>query len=227
MKQPDRDGSRTAGAGATVLKRDLFGEVRRLDGDAGTCIVRDSRGAPVWIRWLARRLLANEAQALAAADGIDGVPELYRHHRDVLERSHIDGLPMQDARPYNRPYFRDAFRLLCRLHRAGIVHNDLAKEPNLLVRPDGSPAFIDFQLAGVSRKRGRLFRLLAREDLRHLLKHKRTYCRDALTAREHRILARPSALSRAWMAAGKPVYLFVTRRLLGWADREGAGDRIR
>jgi hypothetical protein len=23
----------------------------------------------------------------------------------------------------------------------------------------------------------------------------------------------------------KPVYLFVTRRLLGWADREGAADR--
>jgi hypothetical protein len=27
------------------------------------------------------------------------------------------------------------------------------------------------------------------------------------------------------MSTGKPVYRFVTRRLLGWADREGAGDR--
>jgi hypothetical protein len=27
------------------------------------------------------------------------------------------------------------------------------------------------------------------------------------------------------MASGKPVYRFITRRLLGWADREGAGDR--
>lgn len=227
MRQPDSDSGRPAGAGSTVLKRDLFGEVRRLDGAEGTRIVRDTRGAPLWIRWLARRLLANEARALAAADGIDGVPELYQYHRDVLRRSHIDGLPMQEARPFSRPYFRAAFRLLCRLHRAGIVHNDLAKEPNLLVRPDGSPAFIDFQLAGVSRKRGRLFRLLAREDLRHLLKHKRTYCRDALTAREHRILAKPSMLSRSWMATGKPAYLFITRRLLGWADREGAGDRTR
>ena len=32
-------------------------------------------------------------------------------------------------------------------------------------------------------------------------------------------------LSRTWMATGKPAYLFVTRRLLGWSDREGAGDR--
>jgi len=225
MTQPDSDSERPAGAGATVLKRDLFGEVRRRDGADGAHIVRDTRGAPVWIRWLARRLLANEARALAAAVGIDGVPELHQYRCDVLERGYIDGLPMQEARPRSRPYFRDALRLLCRLHRAGIVHNDLAKEPNLLVRPDGSPAFIDFQLAGVSRRRGRLFRILAREDLRHLLKHKRTYCHDALTARERRILAKPSALSRAWMAAGKPAYLFITRRLLGWADREGAGDR--
>lgn len=227
MRQPDSDTERPAGAAATVLKSDLFGEVRRLDGVEGARIVRDTRGAPAWIRWLARKLLANEARALAAADGIDGVPELYQYHRDVLERGHIDGLPMQEARPYGRPYFRAAFRLLCRLHRAGIVHNDLAKEPNLLVRPDGSPAFIDFQLASVSRRRGRLFRILAREDLRHLLKHKRTYCREGLTAREHRILAQPSVLSRAWMATGKPVYHFITRRLLGWADREGAGDRTR
>jgi hypothetical protein len=27
------------------------------------------------------------------------------------------------------------------------------------------------------------------------------------------------------MKTVKPVYLFVTRRLFGWADREGAGDR--
>jgi len=65
----------------------------------------------------------------------------------------------------------------------------------------------------------------AREDLRHLLKHKRTYCPDALTDRERRILASPSWIARAWRASGKRVYLFVTRRLLRWQDREGAGDR--
>jgi hypothetical protein len=27
------------------------------------------------------------------------------------------------------------------------------------------------------------------------------------------------------MGTIKPVYLFVTRRLIGWADREGASDR--
>ena len=84
---------------------------------------------------------------------------------------------------------------------------------------------MDFQLAWFNPRRGRLFRVLAHEDLRHLLKHKRTYCADRLTRREKQILANPSVPSRIWMRTGKPVYLFVTRKLLGWADREGAADR--
>ena len=49
--------------------------------------------------------------------------------------------------------------------------------------------------------------------------------RNRLTARQRRILARPSLISRIWMATGKKVYLFVTRRIFRWRDREGAGDR--
>lgn len=132
---------------------------------------------------------------------------------------------MQLARPGDPAYFRAARSLLARLHRRGIAHNDLAKEPNWLVTPEGAPALVDFQLAVVSQRRGRVFRLLAREDIRHLLKHKRSYCPERLTARERRILATPSGASRLWMATGKPAYTFVTRHIFGWADREGAGDR--
>lgn len=132
---------------------------------------------------------------------------------------------MQVARPTDPHYFREALRLTRRMHRAGIAHNDLAKEPNWLVLENGMPAIIDFQLAIVTQRRHRAFRLLAREDLRHLLKHKRTYCPEHLTARQRSILARKAWPARIWMASGKPAYLFVTRRLLGWSDREGAGDR--
>jgi hypothetical protein len=76
-------------------------------------------------------------------------------------------------------------------------------------------------------KRGALARALGHDDLRHLLKHKRTYLPDRLTARERRILATQSIVSRVWMASGKKVYLFVTRKILRWRDREGAGDRAR
>ena len=210
---------------ARLFKKDLFGEVWLQRDGKSTVILRDTRPSAWWTRPLARSLLRREARALAVLDGIDGVPGLHHFDADTLARSYISGEPMQVAKPADAAYFRGAARLLRRLHRLGVVHNDLAKEPNLLVRDDGSAAFIDFQLAGYSRKRGRLFRIAAREDIRHLLKHKRTYRPQDLTQRELRILARPGPMSRAWMAVGKPVYLFVTRRLLGWSDREGAGDR--
>jgi RIO-like serine/threonine protein kinase len=208
-----------------LLKKDLFGEIR-LNTVAGECrIVRDSGCANPWVRWLSRRLMRREAAVLAALAGIDGVPQLIELERDRLSRGFLEGKPMHRARPRDPAYFLAAARLLRKLHRAGVVHNDLAKEPNLLVRPDGSPAILDFQLALFSRRRDRLFRLLAYEDIRHLLKHKRTYCPQCLTTRELGILANPSLASRFYMRTVKPAYLLVTRRLLGWRDREGAGDR--
>ena len=208
-----------------LLKKDLFGEVWHTGIGSQQRIVRDAGAARRWLRWLARHLLQREARALAALDGLRGIPELIEIRSDSLVRSYLAGTPMHRGQPRDPGYFRAAAALLRKLHRANVVHNDLAKEPNLLVQPNSTPALIDFQLAWHANRRGRLFRLLAYEDLRHLLKHKRTYCAQHLTERERTILANPSPLSRAWMATGKPVYLFVTRRLLGWADREGAADR--
>lgn len=210
-----------------ILKSDIFGEVRYEIAQDDGIIVRDvARSAP-WLRWLAKRLMRREAAALAQLDGLAGVPALISLQETRLERQYIAGKPMQDARPGDRQFYTECAKLLRCLHRHGVVHNDLAKEPNVLVTDDGSPAFIDYQLAWVSRRRSRLFRTLAYEDIRHLLKHKRSYCSHALTARERAILAKPAWPSRFWMAAVKPVYLFVTRRLFGWADREGAADRGR
>jgi len=46
----------------------------------------------------------------------------------------------------------------------------------------------------------------AYEDLRHLLKHKRSYARDALTPKERKILARKSLVASIWLATGKKVH---------------------
>jgi hypothetical protein len=213
----------------TPLKRDLFGEVCRLRvcSPAGRvdCVQRDTTLASFGIGWFARRLAAREARALQALRRVPGVPRLVSWDGHRLVRSWLPGVPLQKSGGVDRTYFREALRLLRRLHAAGLVHNDLAKEPNWLVGPDGTPAVVDFQLAMRPRHRGRMFRMLAHDDLRHLLKHKRTYCPSHLTARQQAILARRSPLANAWAHAGKPEYRFVTRGVLGWADREGAGDR--
>jgi hypothetical protein len=46
-----------------------------------------------------------------------------------------------------------------------------------------------------------------------------------LTARELDILARPLIGARIWRSCFKPLYHFVTRRLLGWPERDGAEER--
>lgn len=208
-----------------LLKKDLFGEIRLCDGPQGRCIVRDAGCASPWVRWLARALMRREARALAALEGVDGIPQVIRLDESELVRDYVSGEPMHRAKPVDPAYFRQTARLLRCVHRRGVVHNDLAKEPNLLVRDDGTPAFVDFQLAWYSPGRGRLFRLLGWDDIRHLLKHKRSYCPQHLSRRERGILASPSLPSRVFRTTVKPVYLFVTRRLLGWSDREGAADR--
>ena len=202
----------------------MFGGVLRV----GETVVRDTDSARPWARALARHLMRREHRALARLGlgaGIEGIPRVLDLDSTRLTRSWIEGAPMQIAKPRDPAYFRAASRLLRRLHAADVIHNDLAKETNWLVTPEGRPALVDFQLAMTLTRRRSLARALGHDDLRHLLKHKRTYLPEALTAREKRILAKQSLVSRVWMATGKKVYLFVTRRILRWSDREGAGDR--
>jgi len=209
-----------------LLKADELGRIEIIERGGVRIVRRDITAARGWARPVACRAAAREARALIGLAGIDGVPTLLAWDGRELLRSYIIGAPMQQAQPRHRSYYRDALRLLARLHRRGIVHNDLAKEPNWLVRADGSPALVDFQIAWTRGHRGRLFRLLAREDLRHLLKHKRTYCAAALSARQRAILETTAPHSRLWRATGKRLYKLIARRVFGYWDNEGKG-RVR
>ncbi len=209
-----------------ALKSDSFGRIALMRGSGGVFVRRDLRYVPWWLRvpawWLARR----EARGLLRVAGLDAMPQLLCWNGRMLDRSYLDGAAMYQRPPHgDLAYFREARRLLQRLHRRGLAHNDLAKEANWLVLVDGSPAVIDFQLAVRGDPRSRWMRLLAREDLRHLLKHKRTYCPQSITPVERRLLKRTSWLRDVWFRTGKPVYRFVTRRLLKWEDNEGQGPK--
>ena len=207
------------------LKHDALGTTRLVETVNDSFVERDTRTAYATLRWLARRLAAREAAALAALAGETGVPRLLGFDGRVVRRSFLPGRPLHEAAPRSRAYFVDALRVLRRLHRAGIAHNDLAKEANWLVTSGGACAIIDFQLATRACVRTARFRRRAYEDLRHLLKHKRTYQPQCLTARQLRLLARPTWGTRLWRALVKPPYRFVTRVVLGWPEREGPLER--
>ena len=187
---------------------------------------RDLLASPWWLLWPARWLARREAKALRWIEGMPATPRLLGWNGDYLDRSFMPGHAMYQRPPHgDLAYFRAAHKLLKQLHRRGVAHNDLAKEANWLVLEDGSPGLIDFQLATCGKARARWLRLLAREDLRHLLKHKRTYCPQAITPVERRLLKRRSWIRELWFASGKPVYRFVTRKLLHWEDNEGRGPQ--
>lgn len=213
----------------TLLKRDVFSETvtGTLEGVQDRPVVmRRLDRVPLYAWPLSQWLAARERRALDAVRGIAGCPTLIRADRTGLLRDWTKGTPLQLARPNEAAFYADARRLLREMRRAGVTHNDIAKPQNWLMTPDGHAAVIDFQLASVHRRRGWLFKVMAREDLRHLLKQKRAYAPELLTASQHRMLTQKSLPARLWMASGKKVYNFVTRRLMNWSDGEGTEDRI-
>jgi predicted Ser/Thr protein kinase len=214
-----------------LLKRDVFSTVERgrFRSDTGEvdAVLRRLDEVPWWSFLLARHLFAREKHALGLAKGLNVGPELLWSGRRALVRGFVDGVALHLAKPHGDvAYFRSAKQALRRLRRAGICHNDLAKEQNWLVGRDGQAYVTDFQLAACFAHRNRLYRVLAYEDLRHLLKHKRSYAPEALTAMERKILAKKSFAARLWLATGKKVYRAITRGLFNFTDREGGGRRL-
>jgi serine/threonine protein kinase len=214
-----------------LLKRDVFSTVERgrfrKEMDEVDAVLRRLDSVPWWSYIPARHLFARERRALALANDLHVGPELLWAGRQALVRGFINGVALHLAKPHgDHAYFHSAKVALRKLHRAGICHNDLAKEQNWLRGSDGRAYLTDFQLAHCFKTRGRLFRIAAYEDLRHLLKHKRSYAPEALTPKERKILARKSLVASVWLATGKKVYRAITRGLFNFSDREGGGRRL-
>jgi hypothetical protein len=214
-----------------LLKRDVFSTVERgryrAERSEVEAVLRRLDQVPWWSFVPALHLFEREQRALALAKGLDVGPELLWAGRRALVRGFIDGVALHLAKPHGDvAYFRSAKQALHRLHRAGICHNDLAKEQNWLMGRDGRAYLTDFQLAACFKRRSRLFRIAAYEDLRHLLKHKRSYAPEALTPKERQILSRKSLVASIWLMTGKKVYRAITRGLFNFTDREGGGRRL-
>lgn len=208
-----------------VLKADDLGSI-----EYGTFGGREAvrrRAAGGLLGPIARLLLAREARALTrlgTEEPLPGVAGLLSQDggRSLL-RSWVPGVPLHRAEVLPENFFELLAELVGGLHARGVAHNDLHKEPNILVQPDGRPGLVDFQLASVHRVgSGRLARRAA-EDLRHVEKHALRYAqRDS--ARRSRAAER-GLVARTWMATGKPLYNLVTRRLIRRPDHEGRRPR--
>jgi RIO-like serine/threonine protein kinase len=210
------------------LKRDAFGRVELVRLEAGELAIRrvacGSR-AP-GSRWIARLLLARESRALEQLQELEGVPRILAVNPGELLRSYQEGIALHATDELALDFFERLAELVVLVHARGVCHNDLHKEQNVIVGLDGRPALVDFQLASVHELGSRLQQSRAREDLRHVEKHRRRYLRDGrgpegsdfVLAKEPPL--RRSFTARVWRRTVKPVYVFVTRRLLATRDGE-------
>lgn len=213
-----------------TLKQDVFGRVELVRGPEGLLVRRVARPGVLDPRGiLARALLARERRALQALRGLRGVPQLSVADRGLaheLLRTHLAGAPLHRATHLPLDYFEHLDELVQALHARGVCHNDLHKEPNILVGEDGWPALVDFQLSSVHARQGRSFRVRVGEDLRHAEKHRARYV--SLGGAPHGVQAagagigrQRSPLAKWWRRLGKPVWDFVRGSLLRTREKEG------
>ncbi len=210
------------------LKRDVFGRVElvRLEAEQ-LAIRRVACGSRVpGSKFVARRLLAREQRALLRLEGLEGVPRLLEASRGELIRSYQSGVALPQTDELALDFFERLAELVGEVHARGVCHNDLHKEQNVIVGSDGRPALVDFQLASTHRSATRLRASREREDLRHVEKHRRRYLRDGRgpAGSEFVLAAEPplrrSFTARLWRRTLKPVYVFITRKLLRARDAE-------
>ena len=225
-----------------VLKEDAFGRVELLAGGEGARLTRRVASGGRWplSGVIARSLARRERRALSHLEGSSGVPRSVQddaaaeaalagggapRRRDVFLREWVEGVSLPLATELPEDFFDLLDDLVGELHASGVCHNDLHKEPNILVKPDGRPALVDFQLASLHPGGGASFKSRVSEDERHVHKHRTRYTREGRgpasageRGRGRGKKRRP--LSFLWRRFGKPVYLLVTRGLL--RTRDGA-----
>ena len=214
-----RSNAKSASGSAACPKRTRPGV--RLAGRERPAVCRHYSRANFLTRPISHLLARNEAKILRRLSSVadHGLPQLIHFGDGMCLRSYIEGVSLKVSQAPDQAYYDSALSLLGELHAAGVVHNDLEKPENWLVTPNGAAAIIDFQLARFFRRKGRLFRLAQREDLRHLLKNKKRFCASGLSEEETVLVktkSLPAKFNRRFL---KPIYKFVTRGLLKYSDR--------
>lgn len=124
-------------------------QVYRVDAGGRSWVVKDFARRSFWVRCtIGRLLLRRELDALQRLDGIDGVPQhAFRIDDAAIAAEFIPGVTLGQVATddMGTSFFVDLERLLNDVHARGVVHLDTRGTGNMLRRPDGKPALIDFQ----------------------------------------------------------------------------------
>lgn len=210
-----------------VLKHDVFGRIELTERDGALVVRRVACGSGVMgSRWLATRFAQREQRLLRRLSEVDRLPRALGagEQRDFY-RSYIEARPLYEVGSLGAAYWRELRALVEAVHRAGVAHNDLAKEANILVTPDGRPGLVDLQIGWALGRAPwwparQWFALLCREDVRHILKMKALHDPELVTPSERRLIEQKSWPVRLWSATLMRPYQRLIARL-GWDPSHG------
>jgi hypothetical protein len=203
----------------STLKADFFSVNYLYEREETAYVLKVSRfrfiGAFAF-QWLAWLLHHHEWSVYRRLDGTPWIPPLAgRHGRRSLLHVFVPGTTLKqyvlklkregtfDPRKHiGDDFFPRLAATLAEVHRREVGYADLAKLENVIVDEQGKPWLIDFQISwpvppsGPFRRLSlAVYRILAREDIYHLLKYKSRYRPDQLTPEEKALAERRSTLN--------------------------------
>jgi serine/threonine protein kinase len=159
--------------------------------------------------------------------GLACIPALLDRVGDTaFLRAFVAGRPLSHEHPVPEEFWPRLDAAIREVHDRGVAYIDSNKPENVLVGNDGCPYLIDFQIAWRCGPRGGhalgrwWLARLQREDLYHVLKHKRRFAPGSITPTELTSVRRRSFLIRTYRVINQP-YRMVRRPVFRWLRRTG------
>lgn len=205
-----------------TIKHDFFAATGFYLSPDGTRVVlkvgRTAEYAGLPLLWLGKWLCDREVRFYQACGDLPNVPKLLgRVGPTGFVHAYVEGRPLSKERAIPDAFFDELFALLETLHRRDIAYVDTNKPQNILQGDDGRPHLIDFQISFGLRDFGdnfvtrRILRRLQKEDVYHILKHKRKLRPDLMSDEERAAAKRVSWFIRTHRFITKP-YFLIRRR---------------
>jgi predicted Ser/Thr protein kinase len=177
-----------------------------VDVGDGPMIVKDFANKKRWVRHFGRLSISREYRAYRWLAGMQGIPALIgRVDALAFAMEKIEGPRLwfaDDRHERGADYVVELRALLDRIHARGLAHLDLRGRENILVRPGGDLAIVDFAGAAWFRPGGLghrlLFPLLSRIDETAYLKWKERLTPGQLTPAEHALARKFDRLRPLW-----------------------------
>jgi hypothetical protein len=174
------------------------------------------------IRWsIGVFLTRRETRALQKLSGVSGIPcEVKRCYAYCLHYRYMDGETLGSISNQQRKlpvsYFIEAEKLLAEMHGRKIVHLDLRRGDNWIVRSCGKPGIIDFQSAiPVALLPRNLQQKLCDIDYSGLYKFWDRLCDEPLDLERQALLDRVNRVRKFWVFKGYAFQKFKSKRVAG------------